>query len=283
MTTDEIMELKLKANEIRTLSIKMIYNAQSGHPGGSLSSADILATLYFKIMNVDPKNPEWEKRDRFVLSKGHASAAYYAVLAMKGYFSMDELYTFRKMGSRLQGHPTIHVPGVDMTTGSLGQGFSTAVGMAIASKIDNADYFIYTLIGDGESEEGIVWEAAMSAAHNKLDNLISILDRNRYQLDGSTESIISLGNMENKFRAFNWDVMTIDGHDIFQIIDALEKSKKRNGKPKMIIANTVKGKGVSFMENTHEFHGKAPNKDQYETAIKELEQERKRILKEGSL
>ncbi|MGC8564834.1 MAG: transketolase [Thermoplasmata archaeon] len=283
MTTDEIMELKLKANEIRTLSIKMIYNAQSGHPGGSLSSADILATLYFKIMNVDPKNPEWEKRDRFVLSKGHASAAYYAVLAMKGYFSMDELYTFRKMGSRLQGHPTIHVPGVDMTTGSLGQGFSTAVGMAIASKIDNADYFIYTLIGDGESEEGIVWEAAMSAAHNKLDNLISILDRNRYQLDGSTESIISLGNMENKFRAFNWDVMTIDGHDIFQIIDALEKSKKRNGKPKMIIANTVKGKGVSFMENTHEFHGKAPNKDQYETAIKELEQERERILKEGSL
>ncbi len=283
MITDEIRELKLKANEIRTLSIKMIYNAQSGHPGGSLSSADILATLYFKIMNVDPKNPEWEKRDRFVLSKGHASAAYYAVLAMKGYFSMDELYTFRKMGSRLQGHPTIHVPGVDMTTGSLGQGFSTAVGMAIASKIDNADYFVYTLIGDGESEEGIVWEAAMSAAHNKLDNLISILDRNRYQLDGSTESIISLGNMEDKFRAFNWDVMTIDGHDIFQIIDALEKSKNRNGKPKMIIANTIKGKGVSFMENTHEFHGKAPNREQYETAIKELEQERERILKEGSL
>jgi len=283
MTTDEIKELKLKANEIRTLSIKMIYNAQSGHPGGSLSSADILATLYFKIMNVDPKNPEWEKRDRFVLSKGHASAAYYAVLAMKGYFSMDELCTFRKMGSRLQGHPTIHVPGVDMTTGSLGQGFSTAVGMAIASKIDNADYSVYTLIGDGESEEGIVWEAAMSAAHNKLDNLISILDRNRYQLDGSTESIISLGNMEDKFRAFNWDVITIDGHDILQIIYALEKAKKRNGKPKMIIANTVKGKGVSFMENTHEFHGKAPNKEQYEKAIKELEQERERILKEGSL
>jgi len=283
MTTDEIKELKLKANEIRTLSIKMIYNAQSGHPGGSLSSADILATLYFKIMNVDPKNPEWEKRDRFVLSKGHASAAYYAVLAMKGYFSMDELCTFRKMGSRLQGHPTIHVPGVDMTTGSLGQGFSTAVGMAIASKIDNADYSVYTLIGDGESEEGIVWEAAMSAAHNKLDNLISILDRNSYQLDGSTESIISLGNMEDKFRAFNWDVITIDGHDILQIIYALEKAKKRNGKPKMIIANTVKGKGVSFMENTHEFHGKAPNKEQYEKAIKELEQERERILKEGSL
>jgi len=283
MTTDEIKELKLKANEIRTLSIKMIYNAQSGHPGGSLSSADILATLYFKIMNVDPKNPEWEKRDRFVLSKGHASAAYYAVLAMKGYFSMDELCTFRKMGSRLQGHPTIHVPGVDMTTGSLGQGFSTAVGMAIASKIDNADYSVYTLIGDGESEEGIVWEAAMSAAHNKLDNLISILDRNRYQLDGSTESIISLGDMEDKFRAFNWDVITIDGHDILQIIYALEKAKKRNGKPKMIIANTVKGKGVSFMENTHEFHGKAPNKEQYEKAIKELEQERERILKEGSL
>jgi len=283
MTTDEIKELKLKANEIRTLSIKMIYNAQSGHPGGSLSSADILATLYFKIMNVDPKNPEWEKRDRFVLSKGHASAAYYAVLAMKGYFSMDELCTFRKMGSRLQGHPTIHVPGVDMTTGSLGQGFSTAVGMAIASKIDNADYSVYTLIGDGESEEGIVWEAAMSAAHNKLDNLISILDRNSYQLDGSTESIISLGDMEDKFRAFNWDVITIDGHDILQIIYALEKAKKRNGKPKMIIANTVKGKGVSFMENTHEFHGKAPNKEQYEKAIKELEQERERILKEGSL
>lgn len=281
MITDKIMELKLKANEIRSLSIKMIYNAQSGHPGGSLSAADILSALYFSVLNIDPKNPEWEKRDRFVLSKGHASAAYYSALALKGYFPVDELLTFRKMGSRLQGHPTIHVPGVDMTTGSLGQGFSTAVGMAMAGKIDNANYNVYVLIGDGESDEGIVWEAALSAAHHRLDNLIAILDKNRYQLDGATENILSLGSMEEKFKAFDWEVMSIDGHDMVQIVNALEWAKSTRGKPKMIVAHTTKGKGVSFMENTHEFHGKAPNKEQYEIAMKELEKERERILGEG--
>ncbi|MGC8662889.1 MAG: transketolase [Thermoplasmata archaeon] len=283
MNTNELREINLKANEIRTLSIKMIYNAQSGHPGGSLSSAEIFATLYFKVLNIDPKNPEWEKRDRFVLSKGHASAAYYATLALKGFISIDELFTFRKINSLLQGHPTIHIPGVDMTTGSLGQGFSAALGMAIAAKIDNAGYNVFVLLGDGEMDEGIVWEAALNASHRRLDNLIAILDKNRYQLDGSTESILSLGNIESKFRSFDWEVYSIDGHDIIQILDAIRSSKNNNGKPKMIIANTVKGKGVSFMENTHEFHGKAPNKEQYEQALKELELEKEKILKEGYL
>ncbi len=283
MNTNELREINLKANEIRTLSIKMIYNAQSGHPGGSLSAAEIFATLYFKVLNIDPKNPEWEKRDRFVLSKGHASAAYYATLALKGFISIDELFTFRKINSLLQGHPTIHIPGVDMTTGSLGQGFSAALGMAIAAKIDNAGYNVFVLLGDGEMDEGIVWEAALNASHRRLDNLIAILDKNRYQLDGSTESILSLGNIESKFRSFDWEVYSIDGHDIIQILDAIRSSKNNNGKPKMIIANTVKGKGVSFMENTHEFHGKAPNKEQYEQALKELELEKEKILKEGYL
>ncbi len=282
MNIEEQKEIKLKANEIRTLAIKMIYNAQSGHPGGSLSASDILSVLYFKVLNVDPKNPEWSKRDRFVMSKGHASAAYYASLALKGYFPINDLFTFRKLGSILQGHPTIHVPGVDMTTGSLGQGFSTAIGMAIAGKLDKADYNIYVLIGDGEMDEGIVWEAMINAPHNNLDNLIAILDRNKYQLDGSTENILPLGDIESKIKAFGWEVQSINGHDIEEIYNAIKISQNKNGKPKMIVANTVKGKGVSFMENTHEFHGKAPNKEQYEKAIKELETEREKILKEGS-
>ncbi|MDP8011571.1 MAG: transketolase [Thermoplasmata archaeon] len=282
MNIEEQKEIKLKANEIRTLAIKMIYNAQSGHPGGSLSASDILSVLYFKVLNVDPKNPEWSKRDRFVMSKGHASAAYYASLALKGYFPIDDIFTFRKLGSILQGHPTIHVPGVDMTTGSLGQGFSTAIGMAIAGKLDKADYNVYVLIGDGEMDEGIVWEAMINAPHNNLDNLIAILDRNRYQLDGSTENILPLGDIESKIKAFGWEVQSINGHDIEEIYNAIKISQNKNGKPKMIVANTVKGKGVSFMENTHEFHGKAPNKEQYEKAIKELETEREKILKEGS-
>ncbi|MGC8700732.1 MAG: transketolase [Thermoplasmata archaeon] len=282
MNIEEQKEIKLKANEIRTLAIKMIYNAQSGHPGGSLSASDILSVLYFKVLNVDPKNPEWSKRDRFVMSKGHASAAYYASLALKGYFPIDDIFTFRKLGSILQGHPTIHVPGVDMTTGSLGQGFSTAIGMAIAGKLDKADYNVYVLIGDGEMDEGIVWEAMINAPHNNLDNLIAILDRNKYQLDGSTENILPLGDIESKIKAFGWEVQSINGHDIEEIYNAIKISQNKNGKPKMIVANTVKGKGVSFMENTHEFHGKAPNKEQYEKAIKELETEREKILKEGS-
>jgi transketolase len=278
MNIEEIKELKLKANEVRRLSIEMIYNAKSGHPGGSLSAAEILVTLYFKILRIDPKNPEWPDRDRFVLSKGHASAAYYSVLAMKGYFPMDELKNFRKMNSMLQGHPTIHIPGVDMTTGSLGQGFSASLGMALAGKIDNKDYRVFTLLGDGELDEGIVWEAAMSAVHNKLDNLIAIVDRNMYQLDGNTEKILSLGNVSKKFEIFGWEVMEIDGHSIPEIYISIMELMNKNGKPKAIIAKTVKGKGVSFMENTHEFHGKAPNKEEYEKAMKELEEERMKIL-----
>ncbi|MGC8585549.1 MAG: transketolase [Thermoplasmata archaeon] len=280
MNIEEIKELRLRANEIRRLSIDMIYGAQSGHPGGSLSAADILVTLYFKIMKVDPANPQWPDRDRFVLSKGHASAAYYAVLALKGYFPMDELKNFRKINSMLQGHPTIHVPGVDMTTGSLGQGFSTSLGMALAGKIDGKDYHVYTLVGDGEMDEGIVWEAAINAVHNKLDNLIMIVDRNMYQLDGNTEKILSLGEVSKKLEAFGWEVREIDGHSITEIYISIMESMQRNGKPKAIVARTVKGKGVSYMQNTHEFHGKPPNKEQYEKAIKELEEEKNRIMSE---
>ncbi|MCI4433978.1 MAG: transketolase [Thermoplasmata archaeon] len=278
----EIQEILLKANEIRKLSLRMIYNAQSGHPGGSLSAADILATLYFKVLRVDPKNPGWDERDRFVLSKGHASAAYYAALALRGYFPIEELFTFRRINSRLQGHPTIHVPGVDMTTGSLGQGFSNSVGMAISGKIDKKDFKVYVLLGDGECNEGIVWEAALSAAHNNLDNLIAILDRNMFQLDGATEKILSLEPIEEKFRAFRWNVYTVNGHNVEELIDAIEKSKQSNGRPNIIIARTVKGKGVSFMENTHEFHGKAPNKEQFEKAMQELN-EKEMSIKKGEI
>jgi len=278
ITEEKIRELKLISNEIRTWAIKMIYNAQSGHPGGSLSAADILSALYFHVLRIDPKNPAWEDRDRFVLSKGHASAAYYAALALRGFFPVDELMTFRKIGSRLQGHPTIHLPGVDMTTGSLGQGFSAAIGMAISGKIYGKDYRVYALIGDGEINEGISWEAALSAPHHKLDNLTVILDRNRYQLDGYTEEILSLENVEEKFRAFNWEVFTVDGHNIKEILLTLEKAREIKGKPSMIVARTVKGKGVSFMENTSKYHGKAPNREEFEKAIKELEEQRKNIL-----
>ncbi len=278
ITEEKIRELKLISNEIRIWAIKMIYNAQSGHPGGSLSAADILSALYFHVLRIDPKNPAWEDRDRFVLSKGHASAAYYAALALRGYFPVDELMTFRKIGSRLQGHPTIHIPGVDMTTGSLGQGFSAAIGMALSGKIYGKDYRVYALIGDGEINEGISWEAALSAPHHKLDNLTVILDRNRYQLDGYTEEILSLENVEEKFRAFNWEVFTVDGHNIREILLTLEKAREIKGKPSIIVARTVKGKGVSFMENTSKYHGKAPNKEEFEKAIKELEEQRKNIL-----
>ncbi|MEM3672184.1 MAG: transketolase [Thermoplasmata archaeon] len=278
----EIKEITIKAYEIRKLALKMIYNAQSGHPGGSLSSAEILASLYFKVLRLDPKNPNWEDRDRFILSKGHASAAYYAALALRGFFPLEELFEFRKINSRLQGHPTVHVPGVDMTTGSLGQGLSNAIGMAISGKLDEKDYTVYVLIGDGEMDEGIVWEAVLNAPHRKLDNLIVILDRNKYQLDGATESILKLEPIEDKFRAFNWEVFTVDGHDVEQILRAIGMAKEKNGKPKIIVANTVKGKGVSFMENTHEFHGKAPNKDQFEKAISELETMERKIM-EGNI
>ena len=275
---EKVKELKRIANDLRVWSIKMIYRAQSGHPGGALSAADILAVLYFHEMRVDPKNPEWPDRDRFVLSKGHASAAYYAALAMKGFFPEEDLLTFRDVNSYLQGHPSLMVPGVDMCTGSLGQGLSAGIGMALAGKMDKRDYRVYVLLGDGEIEEGNVWEAAMTAATRKLDNLVAIVDRNKIQLDDFTDRMVELDPLEEKWRGFGWRVISINGHDVTQIIRALVEAKKTKGRPTVIIAHTVKGKGVSYMENTAKYHGKPPqNEEEYERALKELEEERRKI------
>ncbi len=275
---EKVKELKRIANDLRVWSIKMIYRAQSGHPGGALSAADILAVLYFHEMRVDPKNPEWPDRDRFVLSKGHASAAYYAALAMRGFFPEEDLLTFRDVNSYLQGHPSLMVPGVDMCTGSLGQGLSAGIGMALAGKMDKKDYRVYVLLGDGEIEEGNVWEAAMTAATRKLDNLVAIVDRNKIQLDDFTDTMVELDPLEEKWRGFGWRVISINGHDVTQIIRALDEARKTKGRPTVIIAHTVKGKGVSYMENTAKYHGKPPqNEEEYERALKELEEERRKI------
>lgn len=274
---DEIIKLKLKANEIRQSIIKMVFNAKSGHPGGSLSAADIITVLYFKEMNIVPENPGWEDRDRFVLSKGHATPALYSALAMRGYFDISELLKFRQIGSMLQGHPAIYIPGVDMATGSLGQGLSSAIGMALSARINHKGYRVFAMIGDGECDEGSIWEAALLAASLNLSNLIVFLDRNMYQLDGSTEKILKLGNLEQKWLAFDWNVLSIDGHNIEEIIRAIEMAKEEKNKPTMIIAHTIKGKGVSFMENTHAYHGKPPeNEEEFKKAIQELEMERKK-------
>ncbi|NPA75634.1 MAG: transketolase [Euryarchaeota archaeon] len=275
---EKIRELKLKANEIRTWVIKMVYAAQSGHPGGALSAADILSVLYFHEMRVDPHNPEWDDRDRFVLSKGHASPAYYAALAMRGFFPIEELMKFRKLESFLQGHPSLMVPGVDMCTGSLGQGLSAAIGMALAGKMDGKGYRVYTILGDGEIEEGNIWEAAMTAATRKLDNLIAIVDRNMIQLDDFTDKMVALDPLEKKWNGFGWNVLSINGHDVVQIAHALDEAKKVKGMPTVIIAHTVKGKGVSYMENTAKYHGKPPqSEEEYMQALKELEEERRGI------
>ncbi|WP_421077708.1 transketolase [Methanothermococcus sp. Ax23] len=267
----EIEELKQIAKKVRYNVVKMIGLAESGHPGGSLSATDIIVALYYKLMNHDPKNPNKEDRDRFVLSKGHCCPALYAVLAELGYFDEDELWKLRKTGALLQGHPSIKTPGIEANTGSLGHGFSVAVGMALGCRLDKLDNHVYVLLGDGECQEGQVWEAAMAASHYKLDNLIGFVDRNRLQIDGCTEDVMCLGDLKEKFKAFGWDVFEIDGHNFEQIIETVEKAKSmKNGKPKMIIANTVKGKGVSFMENNVGFHGKAPNKEELEQALKEL-------------
>lgn len=259
------------ANEIRIGVIEQVYQAQSGHPGGALSCCDILAVLYFNHMNIDAKKPNAPERDRFVLSKGHCSTALYATLARKGYFSPELLKGFRNIESNLQGHPDMNkVPGVDMTTGSLGQGMSCAVGMAIASKMDKAGYKVYCLVGDGEIEEGQIWEAAMSASKNKLDNLCVIVDHNKLQIDGKVEDIADLVDIKEKFESFGFYAVTVDGHDVEEIIHALQAVKQKKGMPSVIIANTIKGKGVSYMENEVSWHGKAPNKEQYEQAIKEL-------------
>ena len=270
MEQSKLLYLRKKAAQIRRLIIEGVYNAGSGHPGGSLSCADVMAYLYFEKMNVSPQRANDPERDRFVLSKGHASPALYAALALKGYFPVEEIKTLRKLGSRLQGHPDMHtVPGVDMSTGSLGQGFSAACGMAKAAKMTGAKYHVYTILGDGESQEGEVWEAAMFAAHYKLDNLTAFLDYNKLQIDGDVRKVMNPDPLDEKFRAFGWEVRFIDGHDFRQIEAAV--SSGVSGRPLMIICDTVKGKGVSFMENAVGWHGKAPKQPEYEQAVKELD------------
>lgn len=266
-----VEELKSIAKTIRKDIVSMLTESCSGHPGGSLSAADILTTLYFGEMNVNPEDPKDENRDRFVLSKGHAAPVLYSVLARKGYFPVEELNTLRKINTRLQGHPSMKcLPGVDMSTGSLGQGISSAVGMALAGKVDKKDYRVYTLLGDGELEEGQVWEAAMSAAHYKLDNLTAFVDFNGLQIDGDITKVMNPSPIDKKFEAFGWNVLVIDGHNIDEILDAIEKAKNFKGKPTVVVCNTVKGKGVSFMENQASWHGTAPSKEQCEQALAEI-------------
>lgn len=265
-----LKELEKKACKVRLHIIEGTFNAGCGHPGGSLSAADVLTYLYFNEMRVYPSNEKSENRDRFVLSKGHAAPALYGVLALKGFISEEEIKSLRKVGSVLQGHPNIKTPGVDMSTGSLGQGVSAAVGMALAGKIDKKDYRVYTVLGDGEIEEGEVWEAAMFASAKKLDNLVVIVDNNNLQIDGTLEQVNSPYPIDEKFKAFGFEVLTIDGHDFEQMETAFAKAREVKGKPTAIIMNTVKGKGVSFMEDVCGWHGKAPDAEQYITAIGEL-------------
>ncbi len=266
------LELQKMANEIRKGIVTAVHSAKSGHPGGSLSAADIFTYLYFEEMNIDPKNPAKEGRDRFVLSKGHVAPAYYATLAHRGFFPVEDLITLRKVGSYLQGHPDKkHIPGVDMSSGSLGQGVSTAVGMALSAKMSNEDYRAYTLLGDGEIQEGQVWEAAMFSGARKLDNLVVIVDNNGLQIDGNIDDVCSPYPIDKKFEAFNFHVINIDGHDFDQIASALAEARATKGMPTAIIAKTVKGKGVSFMENQASWHGTAPNDEQYKVAMEDLE------------
>ena len=278
MDSSEIKQLRILATKSRIGAILGTFHAKSGHPGGSLSAADLFTYLYYKELNVDPRNPQWEDRDRFVLSKGHCCPSLYAVLAMKGFFDWDELTNLRHVGSMLQGHPDMNkTPGVDMSTGSLGQGVSTACGMALAAKLDRKDYRVYTLLGDGEVEEGQVWEAAMFASHNNLDNLVVMVDQNGLQIDGTVDDVAGIEPLDKKFEAFGFEVFKIDGHDFEQIKDALDKAKTVKGKPTAILCRTVKGKGVSFMENQVGWHGVAPNKEQFELATAELEAQLKKL------
>ena len=266
------LELMKMANEIRKGVITAVHSAKSGHPGGSLSAADIYTYLYFEELNIDPKDPKKADRDRFVLSKGHTAPGYYATLANRGFFPVEDLKTLRKVGSYLQGHPDMkHIPGVDMSSGALGQGISAAVGMAISAKLSNDSYRVYTLVGDGEIQEGQVWEAAMLAGHRKLDNLVVIVDNNNLQIDGPINEVNSPYPIDKKFEAFNFHVINIDGHDFDAIDAAFKEAKATKGQPTAIIAKTVKGKGVSFMENQVSWHGSAPNDEQYEVAMADLE------------
>jgi len=266
--------LPLTAAYIRRYVVEEVYNAQAGHPGGSLGIADLIATLYFDEMNVDPSNPKDENRDRFVLSKGHCSPALYAALALKGFFPVEDLKTFRRIDSYLQGHPSMKdVPGVDMSTGSLGQGVCTAAGMAYAAKLDNKNYRVYSILGDGEIQEGQVWEAAMFAPHYNLDNLCIIVDNNGLQIDGDVSKVMNVANIADKFKAFNWNVIEIDGHNFDEIKAAFKTAKETKGKPTAIIAKTFKGKGVSYMHNNAAWHGCAPKTEDYEIAVNELNDE----------
>ena len=266
------LELMKTANEVRKGIVTAVHSAKSGHPGGSLSAADIYTYLYFEEMNIDPKDPKKADRDRFVLSKGHTAPGYYSTLAHRGFFPVEDLTTLRKVGSYLQGHPDMkHIPGVDMSSGSLGQGISAAVGMAISAKLSNDDYRVYTLLGDGEIQEGQVWEASMLAGHRKLDNLVVIVDNNNLQIDGKITDVNSPYPIDKKFEAFNFHVINIDGNDFDQIEAAFKEARKTKGMPTAIIAKTIKGKGVSFMEDQGGWHGKAPNDEQYAQAMEELE------------
>jgi len=272
MNAQTKLELQKTATKVRIGIIKGVHAAKAGHPGGSLSCADILTYLYFKEMNIDPANPKKATRDRFVLSKGHAAPALYSVLAHRGFFPVEELITLRKYDSRLQGHPDMkNIPGVDMSSGSLGQGISTAVGMALSSKHFESGFRVYAVLGDGEIEEGQVWEAAMFAGNKKLDNLIAFVDFNNLQIDGTCDEVNSPSPIDKKIEAFGWNVITIDGHDFDQIEAAINEAKQVKGKPTAIVAKTVKGKGVSFMENAVNWHGSAPNDEQAQVALEELE------------
>ena len=273
MNEEKIAMLKERAKQLRKTAVTMIYEAQSGHPGGSLSAADMVAALYFSEMHIDPQNPNWADRDRFVLSKGHVCPILYSALGILGYFPESVLHTLRQEGSMLQGHPSmVKCPGIDISTGSLGQGAACAVGMALAGKRDGKDYRVFTMVGDGEINEGIVWEAMMCANKYKLDNYIMLFDNNGLQLDGTTDEIMPGLDMSKKAADFGFDVYEIDGHDMAQILDTFDKIRAaKNGEPKFINAHTVKGKGVDYMENSLDWHGKAPNKEQYESAMEQLE------------
>ncbi|MBD5512003.1 MAG: transketolase [Lachnospiraceae bacterium] len=275
------LELQKTANEVRKGIVTAVHGAKAGHPGGSLSAADMFTFLYFEEMNIDPENPQMEERDRFVLSKGHTAPGLYSALANRGFFPVEDLPTLRHLGSYLQGHPCIHIPGVDMSSGSLGQGVSAAVGMALAAKLDGREYRTYTLLGDGELEEGQVWEAAMFAGHRKLDNLCVIVDNNNLQIDGPISEVCSPYPIDKKFEAFNFHVITIDAHDFDQIRAAFKEARETKGCPTCIVMHSLKGKGVSFMENNIDWHGKAPNDEEYAVAMADLEKIGEELEKAG--
>ena len=275
------LELKKHANDVRKGIVTAVHSAKAGHPGGSLSAADMFTFLYFEEMNIDPQNPKKEDRDRFVLSKGHTAPGLYSALANRGYFPVEDLTTLRKLGSYLQGHPCVHIPGVDMSSGSLGQGISAAVGMAMGGKLDNRDFRVYTMLGDGELEEGQVWEASMFAGHRKLDNLCVIVDNNNLQIDGPIDQVCSPYPIDKKFEAFNFHVINIDAHDFDQIRAAFKEAKETKGMPTCIVMHSLKGKGVSFMENSVDWHGKAPNDEEYAVAMADLDRIAAELEKEG--